>query len=63
MHKPRILAITKSDLIDAELKELLSPELPTEVPIVFISSVAQQGLDELKDLLWKTMNESDNSSS
>ncbi|MCB0641882.1 MAG: GTPase ObgE [Phaeodactylibacter sp.] len=55
LHKPRVLAITKSDLIDAELKELLKPEIPSELPHVFISSVAQQGLNQLKDLLWETM--------
>ncbi len=56
LFKPRILAITKSDLIDEELKELLEPELPNDLPHLFISSVAQQGLGELKDLLWETMN-------
>jgi len=57
IHKPRILAITKSDLIDEELKELIMPDIPTNIPHVFISSVAQMGLMELKDLLWKTMNQ------
>ena len=56
LHKPRVLAITKSDLIDDELKELLKPEIPEDLPHVFISSVAQIGLSELKDLLWKTIN-------
>lgn len=57
LHKPRILAITKADLLDEELKELLKPEIPEGIPYLFISSVAQQGLDELKDLLWQTVNE------
>ena len=57
LDKPRVLAITKSDLIDEELKELLQPTIPEEVPHLFISAVAQQGLQELKDLLWKTINE------
>ncbi|KAA3633033.1 MAG: GTPase ObgE [Bacteroidetes bacterium] len=57
LDKPRVLAITKSDLLDEELKELLEPELPEGIPFVFISSVAQKGLDELKDLLWKHINE------
>jgi GTP-binding protein len=57
LDKPRVLAITKADLLDAELKELLKPELPEGLPCVFISSVAQQGLDQLKDLLWKFINE------
>ncbi len=57
LDKPRILAISKSDLVDDELKEMLKPELPEDVPYLFISAVAQQGLVELKDLLWKTINE------
>lgn len=56
LDKPRILAITKSDLIDEELKEMLQPELPEGIEIVFISSVAQIGLEELKDKLWAAMN-------
>jgi GTP-binding protein len=56
LDKPRILAITKSDLIDNELKELLLPEIPKKIPHIFISSVAQIGLMELKDLLWETLN-------
>lgn len=56
LHKPRVLAITKSDLIDEELKELLLPEIPTDIPHLFISSVAQIGLQQLKDLLWETIN-------
>ena len=55
LDKPRILAISKSDLIDEELKELLQPEIPTELPHIFISAVAQRGLTELKDLLWDTI--------
>ncbi len=56
LDKPRILAITKADLIDEELKELLLPDIPKKIPHIFISSVAQIGLTELKDLLWKTLN-------
>ncbi len=56
LDKPRVLAITKCDLIDAELKEMLRSELPASIPHVFISAVAQQGLDELRDLLWHTIN-------
>lgn len=56
LHKPRFLAITKSDLIDAELKEMIEEELPEGVPYVFISAVAQQGLQELKDKLWVMLN-------
>lgn len=56
LDKPRVLAITKADLIDAELKELITPELPDGIPTVFISAVANKGLTELKDLLWKEIN-------
>ena len=56
LDKHRILAITKSDLIDEELKEMLQPELPVGIETVFISSVAQIGLEELKDKLWAAMN-------
>lgn len=57
LSKPRILAITKSDLIDDELRALITEEIPDDLPHVFISSVAQQGLMELKDLLWKMIND------
>jgi len=56
LHKQRLLAITKSDLLDDELKQEIAKELPT-IPYVFISSIAQQGLMELKDLIWKKLNE------
>ena len=54
--KSRVLAVTKSDLLDDELKKALSRNLPENIPHVFISSVAQWGLDELKDLLWRELN-------
>jgi len=57
MDKPRVLAITKSDLIDDELKAMLDAELKVDIPHLYISSVAQQGLMELKDLLWEKINE------
>ena len=56
LDKPRILALTKCDLIDEELQELLEEELPEDVPYLFISSVAQIGIDRLKDVLWETVN-------
>lgn len=56
LDKPRVLAITKADMLDEELKELLRPELPEGIPSIFISSVAQQGLVELKDILWEIIN-------
>lgn len=57
LDKPRFLAITKSDLIDEELKEMITAELPKGIPYVFISAVAQMGLVALKDELWKILNE------
>lgn len=56
MQKPHVLAITKSDMLDEELKAEMQKELPA-IPCLFISSVAQQGLTELRDLLWMTINE------
>ena len=55
LHKERILAISKSDMLDDELKTALSKDLP-KIPYVFISSVAQQGLSELNDIIWKYLN-------
>ncbi len=57
LDKDRILAISKSDMLDEELKEEIAKELPTDVPSLFISSVVQHGLTELKDLIWKKLNE------
>jgi GTPase len=56
LDKRRMLAITKSDLLDEELKEIISRDLPP-IPAVFISSVAQTGLTQLKDELWKLLND------
>ncbi len=55
LHKPRLLALTKSDLIDDELEAEMREVLPEGVPHVFISSVTGKGLDKLKDLLWRTI--------
>jgi len=55
MQKPHLLAITKSDMLDEELKAEMEKELP-KIPHIFVSSVAQQGLVELKDMLWKAIN-------
>ena len=54
--KPRILAISKSDMLDDELKAEIQKDLP-EISYLFISSVAQQGLTELKDLIWSKLND------
>ena len=57
LDKERILAISKSDILDEELIAEIKEELPKDLPSLFISSVAQQGLTELKDLIWKKLNE------
>ncbi len=57
LDKDRILAISKSDMLDEELIAEIKEELPTDLPSLFISSVAQQGITELKDLIWKKLNE------
>ncbi|MDO5654663.1 MAG: GTPase ObgE [Flavobacteriaceae bacterium] len=57
LDKDRILAVSKSDMLDEELKALISKQLPSNVPHVFISAVAQTGLTELKDLLWHKLNQ------
>jgi GTPase len=55
LDKSRILAVTKSDLLDNELKSEIKKDLP-ELPFVFISSIANTGLMKLKDLIWNTLN-------
>ncbi len=57
MHKQFVIAISKSDMLDEELKDAIKKELPKDIPHLFISSVTQKGLTELKDLLWKVLNE------
>ncbi len=56
IDKPRILAISKSDLLDDELKAEIEKDLPKKIDHLFISSVAQQGLDLLKDKIWDAIN-------
>ena len=60
LSKHRVLAITKSDLLDDELIEMLRETLPQDLPCVFISAVANKGLDELKDVLWRELNAESN---
>ena len=60
LTKHRVLAVTKCDLLDAELIEMLRETVPTDIPVVFISAVAQQGLDDLKDVLWRELNSESN---
>lgn len=56
LQKDFIIAISKSDMLDEELKQAIAKELPASVPHLFISAVTNQGLTELKDLLWNTLN-------
>lgn len=53
LDKKRLLAISKSDMLDEELKTAMKKELPKGVPSVFISSITNQGITELKDLIWR----------
>jgi GTP-binding protein len=55
LDKKRILAISKSDMLDDELKKAISKELPNGVESIFISAITNQGIIELKDLIWKTL--------
>ena len=56
MDKERLLAITKCDLVDEDAIKEIKKHLPKKVPHVFISSVIGKGIDELKDLIWLTLN-------
>ena len=56
LDKDRILAISKSDMLDNELIEEISTTLPKNISTIFISSVANMGMVNLKDLIWKTLN-------
>ena len=56
LDKERILAISKSDMLDEELKEEIAIGLPKDLSSLFISSVTQQGITEMKDLIWKKLN-------
>ncbi len=60
LDKQRVLAITKCDLIDEELKEMLTPSLPEGVPHVFISAATGEGIQQLKDTLWDALNSEEN---
>ena len=57
VDKPRLLAISKSDMLDDEMQQLLADTITVDVPFLFISSVAQKGLQELKDKLWGMLTE------
>lgn len=60
MDKHRVLAVTKCDLLDDELIEMLHETLPADLPVVFISAVTGKGINELKDILWKELNSESN---
>jgi len=60
LEKSKILAISKSDLLDAELKEEMKKNLPADVSTVFISSLTGEGIPELKDLIWAELNKPSN---
>jgi GTP-binding protein len=57
LQKQFIIAISKSDMLDDELKEAIQKELPEGTPAIFISSLTNKNIQELKDLLWKVLNE------
>lgn len=56
LDKERILAVTKSDMLDAELESMLKRSLPKKIPYIFISSYSGKGLEQLKDMLWESLN-------
>ncbi len=56
LDKKRLLAISKADLLDGELMEEIKPMLPENIPSLFLSSITQQGLDQLKNEIWLALN-------
>ena len=60
LDKHRVLAVTKCDMLDDELIDMLRAELPEDVQVVFISAVTGQGIQELKDILWAELNSESN---
>ncbi len=56
LDKPRMLAITKSDLIDTDLEAMLKPTLPKGIPVIYISALTNKNIQKLKDALWKMLN-------
>ncbi len=56
LDKRSLLAITKCDMLDEELMEQMRPELPKDIPTIFISSIVNQNIMELKDMLWEALN-------
>ena len=60
LNKHRILAVTKSDLLDEELEEMLRADLPDDLPVIFISAVAGKNIQQLKDIIWEELNSESN---
>lgn len=60
VDKQRVLAVSKSDMLDDELREEIAKTLPEGVPSVFISAVTGQGITELKDMLWRAITDENN---
>jgi GTP-binding protein len=57
LEKKRLLAITKSDMIDEELEAEIRETLPTDIPSIFISSMTNKNIVQLKDMIWKALEE------
>jgi GTP-binding protein len=57
LDKPRVLAISKADLIDADLEKMLKPTLPKDIQVIYISAVTGKNIQVLQDLLWKVLND------
>lgn len=62
VDKNRVLAVSKSDMLDDELRDEIAATLPDDIPAVFISAVTGQGIPELKDILWREINSEENKS-
>ena len=60
LDKQRVLAVTKSDMLDQELMDEIEPTLPAGIPHIFISSVSGLGIPALKDILWEELNKESN---
>ena len=57
LHKQFVIGISKCDMLDEELQQAIVKDLPKQIPHVFFSSVTGQGLQALKDILWKALTE------
>ena len=56
LHKQMIVGISKSDLLDEELKAAIRKEISSSTPLLFFSAITGEGITELKDQLWLTLN-------